>query len=81
MYERYNGTLDAFNNAMMAKRASDWAQKELDRFKDYMAEAKSESSGAEMALQAGGELLAYPLKDMDREVWKGFQEKFLNIQG
>ena len=69
------------NNAMMAGSATDWAQKELDRFKDYMAEAVSKSSGAEMALQAGGELLAYPLKDMDGEIWKDFQEKFLNIMG
>jgi len=69
------------NNAMLAGGATDWVEKELNRIKDYMAEAVSESSEAEMALQAGGELLAYPLKDMDQEVWKDFQEKFLNITG
>lgn len=69
------------NNAMMAGSASDWVEKELNRIKDYMVEAVSESTGGERALQAGGELMAYPLKYMDREVWNGFQEKFLNIQG
>jgi glycine cleavage system H protein len=67
------------NSALMAKQASDWAQEELDRFKDYMAEAMNETAG-ETVLQAGGELMANPLKEMDREVWSGFQEKFLNIQ-
>ena len=66
------------NSAMMADNASDWTRKELDRFKDYMAETVSETSG-ETVMQAGGELMAHPLKEMDRKVWNGFQEKFLNM--
>lgn len=68
------------NSALMADHASDWAREELDRFKDYMAETMNETAG-EPVLQAGGELMANPLKEMDRDAWKGFQEKFLNIQG
>jgi len=68
------------SGAMMADRASDWVAKELDRFKDYMADAVNATAG-EPVLQAGGELMANPLKEMDREMWKDFQEKFLNIQG
>ncbi len=66
------------HSALMAEHASDWTREELDRFKDYMAETMSETG--EPVLQAGGELMANPLKEMGREAWKGFQEKFLNIQ-
>ncbi len=66
--------------ALMADRASDWAGKELASFKDYMAEAASGASEAGLVLQEGGELLDHPLREMDQEVWTGFQEKFLNME-
>lgn len=66
--------------AMMAEKASDWVEKELGRVRDYMAENLRETPEDAVILQAGGELMAYPLRNMDQEVWKGFQEKFLNIQ-
>lgn len=67
--------------AMMADQASDWAGKELERFKDYLAETVRENSGEEVVLQEGGELSPYPLKELDGEAWSSFQEKFLKIQG
>lgn len=67
------------HDAMMSDQASDWVGKELDRFRDYMAEEFSKSTGEEVVLQEGGELSGNPLKEMDSEAWNGFQEKFLNI--
>lgn len=67
------------NDAMMADQALAWTGKELERFKDYLAEAVGESSG-EVVLQAGGELSGHPLTEMDQKAWEGFQEKFLSME-
>ena len=67
-------------SAFLAERASEWVKKELEKFKDYVAEALGESSEAGLVLQEGGELTAHPLREMDREVWIGFQEKFLQME-
>jgi len=66
-------------DAMMAGRASEWTGRELERFKDYMAQSVGEA--AEMVLQEGGEMTAYPLRAMDQKIWSGFQEKFLGLDG
>lgn len=66
-------------DAMMADRASEWEEMELERFRDYIAQAESVATGEEMVLQEGGELSGHPLKEMDQEGWKGFQEKFLKM--
>ncbi len=68
------------SQAYLAKRASVWADKELTRFKDFMAKAAGESSEVGMVLQEGGEMIPYPLKEMGPEVWQGFQEKFLDME-
>lgn len=67
-------------DAMMADQASEWAGKELERFRDYLAVKASEASGAEVVLQEGGELTGHPLREMDQEGWRGFQEKFLSME-
>ncbi|MDX2429984.1 MAG: hypothetical protein QNK35_03560 [Bacteroides sp.] len=69
------------NDAYLAQGASVWADKELTRFKDFMAKAAGESSEVGMVLQEGGEMIPYPLMEMGPEVWQGFQEKFLNMEG
>ncbi|MFO7668625.1 MAG: hypothetical protein R6W31_03115 [Bacteroidales bacterium] len=69
------------SSAHLADRASEWVEKELARFKDYMAEALAESSDTGLILQEGGELKDHPLMEMDQKVWNGFQEKFLNELG
>lgn len=66
-------------DAMMADRASEWTGKELERFKDYVAQSVGEK--AEIVLQEGGEMTAFPLREMDQEIWTGFQEKFLGMEG
>ncbi len=67
-------------NALMADRASEWAGKELERFRDYLAETVARSSGADLVLQEGGELTGHPLSEMDQGAWKDFQEKFLHLE-
>lgn len=66
-------------DAMLADRASEWTSKELERFKDYMAQFVGEK--AEIVLQEGGEMTAFPLREMDQKIWTGFQEKFLGMEG
>jgi glycine cleavage system H protein len=69
------------SDAMMAEKASEWTGKELERFKDYLAEIAAEVPGSGLVLQEGGELTSYPLREMDQKVWTGFQEKFLGMEG
>jgi glycine cleavage system H protein len=67
-------------DAMLADEASEWTARELERFKDYLAESMAGSSEDGLVLQAGGELGGHPLSELDPEAWKGFQEKFLSIE-
>jgi glycine cleavage system H protein len=67
-------------DAMMASKASEWTQKELERFRDYMAEAVQMETGTGVVLQAGGELIGHPLSDLNQEGWTGFQKKFLAFE-
>lgn len=67
-------------DTMMADQALAWAGKELERFRDYLAETVSEAHGDEVVLQEGGELTGHPLSEMDQEAWNGFQAKFLGLQ-
>jgi len=66
-------------DALMAARAREWAGRELDRIRDFLAETASETSGSEVILQAGGELTGHPLREMDQNAWSGFQDKFLDL--
>jgi glycine cleavage system H protein len=65
-------------DALMAEHASLWAGTELQRFRDFLAEASSEYGG-DLVLQDGGELNDHPLKELDQKVWNGFQKKFLEL--
>ncbi len=69
------------HDALMSDQASDWVGKELERFRDYMAEEFSKSNAEQIVLQEGGELSGNPLKEMNSEAWQNFQKKFLDIQG
>ncbi len=70
------------SESLMADEASEWAERELERFKDFLAESVSQGSeeGA-VVLQAGGELIDHPLSEMDQVAWEQFQDKFLNVEG
>ena len=69
---------DETGDAMMAGQASEWIGKELERFRDYLAETTAEEG---LVLQEGGELSGHPLSEMDQDAWKGFQDKFLSMEG
>jgi glycine cleavage system H protein len=63
----------------LAEEATSWSKRELDRFKDFLAESiikySPETSG--LILQDGGELRDNILSEMPDEVWKDFQKSFL----
>jgi len=65
----------------LADEATDWSKKELERFKDFLAESTKKYSPeqAMVILQDGGELRDNTLSDMPDEVWKDFQHDFLNV--
>jgi glycine cleavage system H protein len=64
----------------LAEEATQWSKKELERFKDFMA-VSVEKYGANPSLtvlQDGGELCDNVLSEMPTEIWKDFQQEFLN---
>jgi glycine cleavage system H protein len=64
----------------LATEATKWSERELQRFKDFVATTlpKYEPDTANIALQDGGELRENALSDLPSEIWKDFQENFLN---
>jgi len=70
------------SESFLADEASEWAEKELTRFKDFLAESAAQGSGESvLVLQEGGELIDHPLREMDQSTWQGFQDEFLNVEG
>ena len=65
----------------MANEATDWFNKELIRYKDFLAlNMKKYSPDPSMIiLQDGGELSENSLSGMPDELWKDFQKEFLNL--
>lgn len=64
-----------------AEEATNWSEKELVRFKDFLAVTmKNHAPEASMViLQDGGELSDHSLSAMPEETWKDFQKEFLNL--
>lgn len=64
----------------MADDASEWAKKELLRFKDFLATSmrKLSPDSSMVILQEGGELSDNPLSEMPNEIWQDFQTQFLD---
>lgn len=64
----------------LAEEATKWIRKELDRFKDFLAESipKHSPQTSMFALQDGGELRDNTLSDLPDGVWADFQKDFLN---
>jgi len=64
----------------LADEATKWFRKEFDRFKDFLQVSfgKHSSEPSMVVFQAGGELRNNPLSELDDEIWKDFQEEFLN---
>ncbi|MDZ7738563.1 MAG: glycine cleavage system protein H [Bacteroidales bacterium] len=75
--ERWKEETDEY---YMAGEAKIWAEKELLRFKDFVANSvkKYSPQTADVVLQEGGELVDYPLSGMPAEAWNDFQDAFLS---
>jgi len=59
----------------------EWADKEITRFKDFLslgAMRKYSTEPAMLMLQDGGEIRDNVLSELPDEVWKDFQEEFLD---
>lgn len=69
------------NSYYLAEEATTWSQKELNRFKDFVAQSLKNYSPepATLILQDGGEISDNALSEMPAEAWKDFQQDFLNI--
>lgn len=63
----------------LAEEATIWSKRELERFKDFLAESMMKYSPelSMLVLQDGGELRDNILSEMPDEVWKDFQKSFL----
>jgi glycine cleavage system H protein len=69
------------NSYLLAEDATNWAAKELSRFKDFLMEGPMEDYSSESSmvlLQDGGEIREHILSELPGEVWINFQEQFLN---
>ncbi|MEN8201980.1 MAG: hypothetical protein ABFS28_05240 [Bacteroidota bacterium] len=69
------------SSCLLAEKASEWSDRELSRFKDFLsmgAMRKFSSEPAMMMLQDGGEIRDHVLSELPEEVWKDFQKEFLN---
>jgi len=65
----------------LAEQATEWANKELIRFKDFLsigAMRKYSTEPSMVLLQDGGEIRENVLSELPVEVWENFQEEFLN---
>jgi len=69
------------SSCLLAEKASEWSEKEITRFKDFLsmgAMRKYSSEPAMLMLQDGGEIRDHVLSELPGEVWQDFQEEFLN---
>lgn len=63
----------------LAGEASEWIINELARFRDFLAASIPGHLGdSRIAFQDGGELVDHTLSNLPEEVWKEFQQKFMN---
>lgn len=69
------------SSCLLAEKATEWSDKEISRFKDFLsmgAMRKFSSEPAMMMLQDGGEIRDHVLSELPEDVWKDFQEEFLD---
>ena len=80
---RPSGWIGETSSCYLADEAVEWIRTELLRLKDFIAGAAGRISAEPglaglPVLQEGGELPDRPLAEMPGEVWRDFQESFLN---
>ena len=69
------------SSCLLAEKASEWSEKEITRFKDFLsmgAMRKYSTEPAMLVLQDGGEIVDHVLSELPEEVWEDFQEEFLD---
>lgn len=66
----------------LAGDATSWSVKELERFKDFLANSveRYTPDPSNVILQDGGELIDQPLAHLPEEVWQDFQRSFLGTK-
>jgi len=64
-----------------AEEATNWSATELERFKDFLAVSmKNYAPEPSMViLQDGGELCDHSLSSLPNEIWRDFEDEFLNL--
>ncbi|MBE0650436.1 MAG: hypothetical protein IH595_06315 [Bacteroidales bacterium] len=64
----------------VAKEATSWFTKELERLKDFLAVSMKRNAvePSLVVLQEGGELRMHPLSELQNDIWQDFQNEFLN---
>jgi glycine cleavage system H protein len=70
------------NSYLLAEEATNWSTKEIERFKDFLTGGpmrKYSTSPSMVLLQDGGEVRDDILSELPNEVWKDFQDEFLNF--
>jgi len=69
------------SSCYLADEATHWTTRELERFKDFLtgwSMRKSSTEPSMVLLQDGGELRDNILSELPDDVWKDFQNQFLN---
>lgn len=75
-----SGWIAEIPSFLMAGEASEWIKRELGRYKDFLALniPKYSPESSLPVMQDGGELADNSLSEMPPEIWKDFQQNFLN---
>ena len=79
---RPSGWMKETSSCLLAEKATEWSERELTRFKDFLsvgAMRKFSSEPAMVMLQDGGEIRDNVLSELPDEVWKDFQNEFLKM--
>jgi len=68
-------------NCYLGDEASEFSKKELDRFKEFLSRTMTDYAPetAMIIMQDGGEICDQPLSDLPADVWKRFQNEFLDL--
>ena len=74
--------LEETRSFYFADAAVEWTKRELDRFKDFISVSVQKQYGetSPVILQEGGELRDNPLSELPDDIWKDFQQSFLNTE-